>query len=100
MQDVDWTEAEKTGNLPEVYDDEDMQYLPTMLEAILRATTSWSTPSDILRIGFIRRIVLPVIEKSMEESARWVKMFTLKYMPVGQSIHTPIFPVRPHRELP
>lgn len=31
----------------------------------------------------------------MEESARRVKMFTLKYMPVGQSIHTPIFPVRP-----
>ena len=95
MQDVDWTEAEKTGNLPEVYDDEDMQYLPPMLEAMLRATTSWSTPSDILRRGFIRRIVLPVIEKSMEESARWVKIFTLKHMPVGQSIHTPIFPVRP-----
>lgn len=95
MQDVDWTEAEKSGNLPEVYDDEDMQYLPPMLEAMLRATTSWSTPSDILRIGFVRRIVLPVIEKSMEESARWVKIFTLKYMPVGQSIHTPIFPVRP-----
>ena len=66
-----------------------------MMKMMLRATSSYRISSDVLRTGFIRRIVLPVIEKSMEESTRWVKMFTLKHMPVGQSIHTPIFPVRP-----
>lgn len=94
-QDADWTEAEKTGKLPEVYEDGGMQAFPPMLNVMLNALTSHGTSSDIRRTGLIRRIVLPVIEKSREQSARWVKMFTLKHLPAGQSIQTPSFPVRP-----
>ena len=94
-REVDWTEAEKTGRLPEVYEDGGMHSFPPMLNAILRAMTSYGISSDKLRTDFIRRIVLPVIEKSMEESARWVKLFTLKHSPADQSIHIPSFPVRP-----
>lgn len=94
-QDADWTEAEKTGKLPEVYEDGGMKALPPMLNVILNALTSHGTSSGILRTGLIRRIVLPVIDKSKEQSARWVKMFTLKHLPDGQSIQTPSFPIRP-----
>ena len=95
MQDADWTEAEKTGNLPEVYDDGGMKAFPPMLNVVLSAIASHSISSDILRKGLIRRIVLPVIEKSKEQSGRWVKMFTLKHLPASQSIQIPTFPVRP-----
>lgn len=94
-QDADWIEAEKTWKLPEVYEDGGMQAFPPMLNVILYAITSHDTSSGILRTRLIRRIVLPVIEKSKEQSARWVKMFALKHLPAGQPIQTPSFPVRP-----
>ena len=94
-QDADWAEAEETGKLPEVYDDGGMQAFPPMLDMMICALSSHRISSDILRRGYIRRIVLPVIEKSKEESARWVKMFTLKHLPAGQSIYAPYFPARP-----
>ena len=94
-QEADWTESEKTEKLPEVYEDGGMKAFPPMLNVMLNALTSHGTSSDILRTGLVRRIVLPVIEKSKEQSARWVKMFTLKHLPAGQSIQAPYFPVRP-----
>ncbi len=96
MQEVDWTEAENTGKFPEVYDGGGrLQAFPPMLNVILSAIASHGISSDTLRTGLIQRIVLPVIEKSKEQSARWVKMFTLKHMPAGQSINVPSLPVRP-----
>ena len=96
MQEVDWTEPEKTGKFPEVHDGGgSIQVFPPMLNVILSATASHGIPSDTLRTGLIRRIVLPVIEKSKEQSIRWVKMFALKHMPAGQSINMPSLPVRP-----
>ena len=95
MQDADWTEAEMTGNLPEVYEDGGMQAFPPMLNVVLSAIGNHIISSDILRTGLIRRIVLPVIEKSKEQSRRWVKMFTLKHLPARQSIQIPTVPVRP-----
>lgn len=94
-QEVDWTEAAKTGKLPEVYDDGGMQAFPPMLDVMLRAITIHGISSETLRTALIRRILLPVIERSKEESARWVKMFTLKHLPASLPIHTPSFPVRP-----
>lgn len=94
-QDLDWTEAENTGKLPEVYEDGGMEKLPPMLNVVLHAIKSHRIPSDELRTSFIRRIVLPVVEKSKEESARWVKLFTVKHLPTGQSCRRPYFPVRP-----
>ena len=95
IQDVDWIVAEKTGKLPEVYDDGGMHVFPPMLNLMLRALTINGIPSGRLRTGFIQRIVLPVVEKSRKESARWVKLFILKHSPAGQPIHVPSFPVRP-----
>ena len=95
IQEVDWTVAEKTGKLPEVYDDGGMHIFPPMLKSMLRATRINWVPSDRLRTGFIQRIVLPVIERSRKESARWVELFTLKHSPADQPIHAPSFPVRP-----
>ena len=94
-QDADWIEAEKTGNLPEIYDDGGMQAFPPMLNVVLGAIASNGISSDILRTGLIRRIVLPVIEQSKEQSARWVKLFTLKHLPTDQSTRMPSLPVRP-----
>ena len=91
----DWVEAEKTGKLPEVYDDGGMQTLPPMLNVVLRATTGSTIRSDSQRADFIRRIVLPVVETSEASSARWVKLFTLKHLSADQSIPTPSFPTRP-----
>ena len=95
IQDVDWIVAEKTGKLPEVYDDGGMHVFPPMLNLMLRATTVSGIPSGRLRTGFIQRIVLPVVERSRQESARWVKLFILKHSSADQPIHTPSFPVRP-----
>ena len=95
IQDVDWIVAEKTGELPEVYDDGGMHVFPPMLNLMLRAITVNGVPSGRLRTGFIQRIVFPVIEKSRKESARWVELFTLKHSPADQRINTPAFPVRP-----
>ena len=95
VQDVDWIVAEKTENLPEIYDDGGMHVFPPMLNLMLRAITVNGISSGRLRTGFIQRIVLPVVEKSRLESARWVKLFTLKHSPADQPIHTPSFPVRP-----
>ena len=95
IQDVDWIVAEKTGKLPEIYDDGGMHIFPPMLNLMLRAITVDGISSGRLRTGFIQRIVLPVVEKSRTESARWVKLFTLKHSPADQPIHTPSFPVRP-----
>lgn len=78
-----------------MYDDGGMQAFPPLLNVMLRAVTSHGISSDKLRTGFIQRIVLPVIEKSKEESACWVKMFTSKHLPPGQSVYTPSVPVRP-----
>lgn len=94
-QDADWTEAEKTGKLPEVYEDGGMKAFPPMLNVMFNVLTSYGTSSDKLRKGLIRRIVLPTIKKSKDLSARWVEMFTLKHLPAGQSIQTPSFPARP-----
>lgn len=94
-KDADWTEAESTGKLPEVYDDGGMLAFPPMLDVVLRSIPIHCASSGKLRTALIQRIVLPVIEKSTEESARWVKMFCLKHLPAGQSIHTSSFPVRP-----
>ena len=95
IQDEDWAEAEKSGKLPEVYDDGGMQAFPPMLSAILRTDTGCDIPEDILRRGYTRRIVLPLLKESKEQCARWVKMFTLKQLPVGQSINLPPVPIRP-----
>lgn len=95
VQDVDWIVAEKTGKLPEVYDDGGMHIFPPMLNLMLRALTTNGISTGTLRTGFIQRIVLPVIEKSRKESARWVKLFILKHSPADQPIHAPYFPVRP-----
>ena len=94
IQDVDWVVAEKTGKLPEIYDDGGMHVFPPMLNLMLRAITVNGISSSRLRTGFIQRIVLPVVEQSRKESARWVKLFTLKHSPADQPIHTPSFPVR------
>ena len=95
LQDVDWTEAEKNGKLPEVYDDGGMQAYPPMLNVMLHALKSHVISSNVQRTDFIERILLPTIEKSKDESARWVKMFTTKHLPAGQPIDMPSFPVRP-----
>ena len=95
IQDVDWVVAEKTGKLPEIYDDGGMHVFPPMLNLMLRAITVNGISSSRLRTGFIQRIVLPVVEQSRKESARWVKLFTLKLSPADQPIHTPSFLVRP-----
>ena len=94
IQDVEWIVAEKTQKLPEIYDNGGIHVLPPMLSLMLRAITANEIPGR-LRTGLIQRIVLPVIEKSREESARWVRLFTLKHAPADQPIHTPSFPVRP-----
>ena len=95
VQDVDWIVAEKTGKLPEIYHDGGMHVFPPMLNLMLRALTSREFPSGRLRTDFLKRIVLPVVDKSRKESARWVKLFILKHSPADQPIHTPSFPVRP-----
>ena len=95
IQDVDWIVAEKTGELPEIYDDDGMHVFPPMLNLMLRAITVNGISSGRLRTSFVQRIVLPVVEKSRLESARWVKLFTLKHSPADQPIHAPSFPVRP-----
>ena len=94
-QDVDWTEAEKTGKLPEVYDDGGMKTYPPMLDVLLEAIRSHDGSSNVRRTGLIERILLPTIEKSREQSARWVKMFTLKHIPAGQPTDMPSLPIRP-----
>ena len=99
-QDVEWIEAEKTGKLPEVYDDAEMQAFPLeafppMLRLMLRAASSDVIPLDTLRKGLIHRVILPVVEESARNSARWVKMFTLKHFPAEQSFHLPSLPVKP-----
>ena len=95
VQDADWIAAEKTGVLPEVYDDGGMHIFPPMLNLMLRALTTNGISPGTLRTDFIQRILLPVIEKSQKESARWVKLFILKHSPTDQPIHVPYFPVRP-----
>lgn len=94
-KDADWIEAEKTGQLPEVYDDGGMRAFPPMLNVMLSVIANHGISSDKLRTGLLRRIVLPVIEKSKEQSARWVRMFTLKHLLPHKSIHIPSVPVRP-----
>ena len=110
MQELDWTEAEETGKLPEVYDDGGMQAFPPLLDVMADAMTRYRIASDILRKKIISRIMLPIIEKSIEQSARWVNLFALKHLSSGRSLDVPYFPVRPfilvslieerHREVP
>ena len=94
MQQADWINAEETKELPEVYEDGGMQAFPPMLNALLLAIKGHGA-SSVLRSDLIQRIILPVIAKSKEESARWVKLFGLKYVPAGRTLHAPPVPVRP-----
>ena len=99
-QDGEWTEAEKTGKLPEVYNEVDMKTFnldafPPMLRLVLRATSSDVIPSGALRKSLIHRVLLPVVEESAGNNARWVKMFTLKHFPADQSFRIPTLPVKP-----
>ena len=99
-QDVEWTEAEKTGKLPEVYVDMEMQamYLrevPPMLRSILVAASGRLILSDPLRKGLIHRVLLPAVKESARNCARWIKIFTLKHFPAVRSFHLPSLPVKP-----
>ena len=90
-QQEDWVDAERTGVLPEVYDDGGMQCLPPILSQLVQ----WTSRESKWRQEVANRILLPVIERSRASNARWIKIFLLKHQLVLNLSELPLFPVKP-----
>ena len=91
MREEDWMDAERTGGLPGVYDDGTIESLPPILAQLLQ----WILQRSKRREEFVNRILLPVIERSRQSNARWIKIFLAKHqMSLGMP-ELPVSPIKP-----
>ncbi|MCJ1453624.1 hypothetical protein MMC28_003971 [Mycoblastus sanguinarius] len=96
LQEADWIEVEQKGILPQVYKSGSREP-PPILERALSALASGNhrIPSERVRRKHIERILLPAVEQSRENNARWMKIFVSKHSQASTPISTPSFPVKP-----
>ena len=92
IREEDWMEAEKTGELPRVYDDGVIESMPPILGQLLQ----WNQRQSKWRHEFVNRILLPVIECSRQSNARWIKIFLAKHQ---LSLGLPDLPVSPTKPM-
>lgn len=104
----DWTEAARTGVLPEPYGDgspiERMRgdfnldtWLPPILKALMqnKDDVGYLAFTETKRDKFIERILLPILEGSAACNTRWLKIFTAKHGLDFHSLNLPLLPVKP-----
>jgi len=90
-----WAEAEKTGKLPEIYDDVSPNDPAPILGMVLHAVVSQRVNSRSTRQRLMESVLLPAIDFSTPENARWVRTFVRKHSPENPSMRPPFFPVKP-----
>jgi hypothetical protein len=91
MREEDWVDAEKTGDLPGVYDDGGME----SLQPILSQLVQWSSLESKWRHEVVNRVLLPTIERSRESNGRWINVFSFKHQLALNMSEIPLFPVKP-----
>lgn len=92
-QESHWTEAEQKRKLPKVYSDGRGECLPPILNTIANALMYRRISSTEHRRFLIDRVLIPGINRSKSENARWVSLFLSKH--AKQQKQPPSFPVKP-----
>ena len=93
LQEADWQIMEQTGELPEIYNDG--QCLPPLLGLIHTNLVSYNVDQPTHRRRLIEGVVVPAIERSMNEHSRWIRLFIRKCFPMESSIKPLSIPVVP-----
>lgn len=72
-QEQDWVEAENTGVLPEVEG-----LAAYLMGSLLSAATRYSG-LKVMQEAFVKRLILPSLDRSQVEHSRWLRLFLTKY---------------------
>lgn len=94
-QELNWKEGQETGKLPGLYVGSGGEVLLPILNLIDSALTGRRISSPNHRKLLFDRILLPVLEESKSQNARWVSMFLSRNFAGQRSMHPPVFPVKP-----
>ncbi len=89
-------EARLPDTLPDVYNNGTTLALPPMLDLVINAVTTGRIKSRKIREEVVEKILLPTIELSTRNNARWVEVFISTHSPDSPPISVPSFPVKPH----
>ncbi|KAK6194287.1 hypothetical protein LQW54_011603 [Pestalotiopsis sp. IQ-011] len=91
----EWLEAENgDGPLPEVYDAEPINQIPSLLSRLVAAADLWPKDSPEYH-GWVTRILLPVFEESAAQNARWNALFVKRHKLGIAPQSLPAIPVKP-----
>ncbi|KAI0142030.1 hypothetical protein BJ166DRAFT_92361 [Pestalotiopsis sp. NC0098] len=91
----DWLEAENgDGPLPEVYDAEPINQIPSLLSRLVAAADLWPKESPEYH-EWVTRILFPVFEESAAQNARWNALFAKRHKLNIAAQSLPAIPVKP-----
>ena len=91
----DWQRCEQAGQLPEVYVEGAVQGLQPIMASIYSARAEDRVLSDGTRGTLLHRVFFPAIQNSLQNNARWMKLFQRTYLPESSSHPFPAFPFKP-----
>lgn len=94
LKETDWIEAEKTGQLPAVHEQDCSPYrnTPPILAAVL---VSGSRLKPKWKKKVLEQLILPALELSIKNNNRWLALFTKQHNIELQGSGLPIFPIAP-----
>ena len=95
MTEQDWLKCERTEELPEVYEEGDMGTLPPLLASIIKAYISEHNSSADRRRSILDRLLLPALELSAANNARWLSLFQRKHAEEFCEQPFPALPCKP-----
>lgn len=89
----DWTEAETTGELPDL-SDMSRGDMPPLMKAVVSARDYYPGLKR-LETEYLEQVILPVLELSQQEHTRWVNMFLVKHQVTALKKDVPETPISP-----